>query len=587
MGTSVSNLQFLGVPEETVRAALPKTLVGRWSERFVTACPDMAFRSLERKGAFLSRKLACTLLSVSMFDGDTVSLVLFREGKRLTRHVFDLETGESVVGNPKVFCAGLGLPEELAPKLKRLFASCPSQEEKLSILQALLGAPLLIRYGDEEDGYLPQEPVKADSGPLEEWAREHPEPPKIKNQCRAELIQEIPEKLRAGSHYESNIILLRSPFRITEEDLKTYGTIFKIGEVIGECDDEVWARPLADGQLELVQLPQPGISPEQYRAFLHMDPPDVDVVYPDYRYMYHDGRLVITTNLWEKDLIGGGNCPAQTVVVHDTAGILPYPLPLTLDGGPAVTHDPLHLLPDGGFLAAVVPCFDTSVSPHVLMRESALIRYGPDGTRRWAFWGTGHVVKATAERVFVVSPDDYTPTYDSKQLLALSMDGEVIAQCPIPSSPYGTKVHMLGDIPYILEPLGYRKDDLLHRLTPDLRPDGEVLVPEMSRLAVSPDGTRLYAAGYESGMRVIDTASLSVLHELRQKSSFSCPVMDSQGRLWMRGNGCFECRTQELECISRHRLKGAITDIYLNNAGQVCAVTFQRKTYTIRVYRFS
>ena len=66
----------------------------------------------------------------------------------------------------------------------------------------------------------------------------------------AELIQEIPEKLRAGSHYESNIILLRSPFRITEEDLKTYGTIFKIGEVIGECDDEVWARPLADGQLD-------------------------------------------------------------------------------------------------------------------------------------------------------------------------------------------------------------------------------------------------------------------------------------------------------------------------------------------------
>ena len=200
MGTSVSNLQILGVPEETVRAALPKTLVGRWSERFVTACPDMAFRSLERKGAFLSRKLACTLLSVSMFDGDTVSLVLFREGKRLTRHVFDLETGESVVGNPKVFCAGLGLPEELAPKLKRLFASCPSQEEKLSILQALLGAPLLIRYGAEEDGYLPQEPVKADSGPLEEWAREHPEPPKIKNQCRAELIQEIPEKLRLRGH---------------------------------------------------------------------------------------------------------------------------------------------------------------------------------------------------------------------------------------------------------------------------------------------------------------------------------------------------------------------------------------------------
>lgn len=40
MGTTVSNLQIFGAAESAVKAALPKALVGQWSERFVTACPD-------------------------------------------------------------------------------------------------------------------------------------------------------------------------------------------------------------------------------------------------------------------------------------------------------------------------------------------------------------------------------------------------------------------------------------------------------------------------------------------------------------------------------------------------------------------
>lgn len=576
MGTSVSNLQILGVPEETVRAVLPRALVGKWSERFVTACPDMAFQSLERKASFLSRKLACTVLSVSMFDGDAVSLVLFREGKRLTRHAVNPETGESVAGNPKVFCAGLGLPEELAPKLKRLFADCPSQEEKLSILQDLLGAPLFLRYGDEEDGYLPEKPVRADSGPLEEWAREHPEPPKIKNQCKAELIQEIPDLFFHGD-IDGQVFLLRPLAIADEEEAASWGG--KAGEVMGIAySGGKLAYPLPDGHLKLTQLEDPPIS-QALEDYLF---DGKSVSFDHFSYAFLDGRLVTAADFFlERDY---QSCsPYQTVLLHDTAGILPCYLPLTLEGRPIIAHQ-FCLLPDGGFLAAIAPQFDDSYPP-ARTREPALIRYGPDGTQHWAFWGAGHVVKTTAERVFVVSPDDYTP--DSKQLLVLSMDGEVIAQCPVPCSPYGTEVHILGGIPYILEPLGCRKDDLLHRLTSDLQPDGEVFVPYMSSLAVSPDGTRLYAAGYESGMRIIDTASLSVINELRQKSSFSCPVMDSQGRLWMCGNGCFECRTQELECISRHRLKGDVCQVYRNEAGQVCAVTFQRKKYIIRVYRFS
>ena len=128
MGTTVSSLQILGVPEQAVRDALPRALVGQWSARFVTAClDDMFFQQLDRKAGTLSKKLGCTVLSVSMFDGDVLTLSVYQNGKFLTRHSVDPESERCKAGNPKLFCSALGLPEELAPKLKRLFAGCELQ----------------------------------------------------------------------------------------------------------------------------------------------------------------------------------------------------------------------------------------------------------------------------------------------------------------------------------------------------------------------------------------------------------------------------------------------------------------------------
>lgn len=576
MGTSVSNLQFLGVPEEAVQAALPRALVGKWSERFVTACPDMAFQVLERKASFLSRKLACTVLSVSMFDGDALSLVLFREGKRLTRHAVNPETGESVAGNPKVFCAGLGLPEELAPKLKRLFADCQMQEEKVGILQNLLGAPLFLRYGDEEDGYLPEKPVRADSGPLEEWAREHPEPPKIKNQCKAELIQEIPDLFFHGD-IDGQVFLLR-PLAIADEEEASWGG--KAGEIIGvENSGGKLAYPLPDGHLKLTQLEDPPIS-QALEDYLF---DGKSVSFDHFSYAFLDGRLVIAADFFlERDY--QSYSPYQTVLLHDTAGILPCYLPLTLEGRPIIAHQ-FCLLPDGGFLAAIAPPFDDSCPP-VRMGEPALICYGPDGTQKWVFWGTDQIIQVMEDRICTAARKQFDRPGDGK-LFVLNMDGTLAAQCPIPYSPYGTPAYVLGGILYILETLDYQKDALLHRLTPDLRPDGEVLVPYMSSLALSPDGALLYAAGYESGLRVIDANSLNILRDLPKKAGFYDAVADDRNRLWAFSGAYAECYTLELELISRHRLKGDVCQVYRNEAGQVCAITFQHSKYITRVYRFS
>lgn len=116
MGTSLSNLQILGAEESSVRSALPKAVVGRWSERFVTACPgELSFGPLNRTANQLSKTLSCTVLAVSIFDGDALDLTLYDQGKRLTRHIVNPEGDVLTAGNPKLFCSALAFRRKLRP----------------------------------------------------------------------------------------------------------------------------------------------------------------------------------------------------------------------------------------------------------------------------------------------------------------------------------------------------------------------------------------------------------------------------------------------------------------------------------------
>lgn len=487
MGASVSSLQILGVPEDTVRDALPGALVGTWSKRFVTACLGPDFMETERKARSLSKKLQCTVLAASLIDGDTLRLMLYQSGKNLTYHIALPKYGTHKAGNSALFCSVLGLPEALAPKLKRLLAGCEIQEEKLGILQALLGAPLLIHCGE-----ILGEAVKEDSGPLENWIRERLAPLKIKNRYKAELIQEIPDRhpeftlaLRSGT------LILRPAVR--GEDRAREYVIERTGDILGyACAGGEWARPLPDGRLELVPLADP----------------DTADRFDTYLYAQSEDRLVTAAVLHGPDPSGfpGAYKPTQTVIVHDTAGILPCPLPLTLENSPATGT--FTLLPDGGFLAEICPQFDGS-RPPVQIREPALACYGPDGTQRWTAEGVARVVRLEEGRICAVMEDD---SGHPECLLVLDMDGAVME-------------------------------------------------------------------------RTSDAASLDAACE-GAASVPNTTATDGQGNLWMCAGSYFSCYTPELECISRHRLKGKVCQVYRNETGQVCAVTFQPSKYIIRVYRF-
>ena len=577
MGTTVSNLQILDVPEDAVRAALPHALVGTWSERFVTACPDLGPRQLERRAASLSKRMECTLLLTAMLDGDALWLTLYQNGKRLTGHKALPSPDACVVGNPKLFCSALGLPEELTPKLRRLFADCTMQEEKLAILQTLLGAPLFLRWDSEPS----EEPVTADSAPLIQWVMEHPLPPKIKNQCKAELIQEIPDR---GLEYgQTDVAMILRPTVRKDDDYKGWYTKHRAGDILGRAErGGEWCRPLPDGRLELIPLVDPLIPYRLWMdAFPEGGPPPR--IPSSYEYAVLDGRMVTTTSLYPpKPDDFGAYTPGCSAILHDTAGILTSHI-LTLDGEPATGK--FHLLPDGGFLAAVAACCDDS-RPPVQTRPPALACYGPDGMQRWRVWGVSYVVKVVNDLIYAVT--DYEgEDRDQQRLLAINMDGTVIAQCAIPFSPYSTGVHFIEGTPYLLEPLGYQKDDLLHRLTPDLLPDGDARVPSMSSLALSPDQTLLYCAGYHAGLQVMDAATLQTLRRMDRPDDFSSPIVDGQNRLWVSNKSYSECYDSGLALISRHRLAGSPCSFHRTLDGDICAVTFQNRRYLIRVYRFS
>jgi len=577
MGTTVSNLQILGVTEDAVRNALSRTLVGSWSKRFVTACPDLSPQQLERAAVSLSKELECTLLLAAMLDGDALWLTLYQNGKRLTGHKALPSPDACVVGNPRLFCSTLGLPEELAPKLRRLFSDCSMQEEKLAILQTLLGTPLFLRWDDDP----PEEPMEADPAPLIQWVNDHPVPPKIKNQCKAELIQEIPDR---GLEYgrEAGSMILRYAVR-KDDGYKDWYTEHRAGDILGYSNrGGEWCRPLPDGRLELTTLADPLIPYKLWAdAFPEGGPPPR--VPSSYEYAVLDGRVVTATSLYPPKPDGfGAYTPSCSAILHDTVGIL-SPHILTLDGEPVTGK--LQLLHDGGFLATIPSLHDDS-RPPVKMRRSALARYDPDGKQLWTVCGVDYVVAIVDGLIYAVT--DYEDTDREKQhLLAINLSGSVTSQCPIPFSPYISKTHIIGNIPYLLEPLEHRQDALLHRLTPDLLPDGEVLVPDMSDFALSPDHTLLYCAGYHAGLQVMDATTLRVLGRINRLDDFCAPIVDSQNRLWVSNKSYFECYDPELTLISRHRLAGGVCSLHCTAAGEACAVTFQERRCLIRVYRFS
>lgn len=539
MGTTVSSLQILGTTEDAVKAAMPDAVVGKWSERFITACPgELWFGQLDRKAGWLSRKLDCTVLSVSMFDSDDLSLALYVSGKRVVRHAVYTQAEGRALGNANVFCEGLGLSSQIAPLLKRLFTG-PDQEEKLQVLSSLLGAPLFVRWDDD---FTAVEFQLADEGPLHAWIKAHPLPPKLKNQTNMELVQEIGER---SVDYGAGALILRPLSYADEEDARLFGCA--VGQVIGCCSSGgEWAHWDGDGHLQRTALSENGLD--------------------NLSYAKADGRLLT----FASDMVGdefNGYTPGMTRVVFDSAGLLP--LPLTA-GGTSTTLCRGYLLPDGGFLAVLRPVNGAD--------RSEMYRYSTKGDVLWSWKGKINRVTLIGDRIYLSAN-----SVGETMLHCLTLAG----QCLYSAAAHSDEpVQTDGTYLYQLKRGDYRQDDTLLRFTLDLREAGQLSVPYLSDLAIAPDGSFLVCAGCGSGVMVIDLERFELRKELRSQKNYYLAVVDGKNRIWTAGGGYFECWSPELELLSRHRFAGDIVDHTLNQAGEMCIAVYQRNKYLTRVYRF-
>lgn len=375
-------------------------------------------------------------------------------------------------------------------------------------------------------------------------------------------------------------MLLRRPVR--EGDAADYYTEYRIGDILGfTMRGGEWCRPLPDGCLEMVPLADPPVPPGLWaEAFPEGGPPpDLPL---EYRYAFLGDRVVTFADLYPPGPDSfGAYAPCCTTLLHDTAGILsPCALASWLIQGT------VHLMPDGGFLAAAAPRCDNA-RPSERARGSALVRWGADGRPLWTLQGVDCVLGAADGTIYAAADRGCGGTPgEGRRLLALRPDGRAVADCPIPCSPLDTEVRLVGGRPCLLEPQNYRGDVRLRRLTRDLRPDGEALVPAMPGLSLSPDGRLLYCAGWRAGLQVMDAATLEVLARRDCPEDLCTPIVDGQNRLWVSGRGGFACYDQRLDLVSRHRVPGTVCSLHRTAAGEVCAVTFQERRCLIRVYRF-
>lgn len=197
----------------------------------------------------------------------------------------------------------------------------------MSILSQLLGAPLYARWDTPESFQF----TPADCAPLEAWLNDHPLPPKVKNQGKAELIQEIPDLCLDGGP----VILFRPLAYADNRDAAVFGC--KIGDVIGQHRyGGFWGQQNADGTLALIPLEEDSILP--------ILSPDDHAPTGTLEYAELGGRLVTYGDkLAPHPSFSGAFVPSQCVILADTAGLCPTPLALTLDGEPV--QGKLHLLP--------------------------------------------------------------------------------------------------------------------------------------------------------------------------------------------------------------------------------------------------
>lgn len=542
MGTFLGNLQVYGAPLAEVSALLPKAAVGQWSERFVTVlAPDFGLGSVDRPARALSKKLPQTaVLSVGLADSDLLELAVWQDGRRLTVRAHMPYDGVPKRGDPKVFCRAFGLPPEDEKRLKAVWAKGDA-EEQLELTGCLLGAPLWC-----EAEYPPEEQAVRDAARVDRWLAQHPDPPRVKNQTRAEEIQFLPGYTARW-------------------DTSVHG-----GALQG-----IWCqRPREGGgcrpEEDVVFRPGPSGCLEEWAECRKIAKFRTD--------LKHTGGRVFA--LWLHLENGwSGTEGSYSMLLADSWNVLPCPFRFALDGRDRECQV-FWSMEDGGLIGWVHSCgiFDEDWK---ILDPDELVCYAPDGGVRW-------------RRPLNEGKRSGYPEILHNNTMWLKSDMGWVGLDPadgrectrIPEEP-GIELELLdcpsepGELWAVRSWFEREKRSTEYRLL-RLDRNGKVLqrgsLP--AHLSRSLGGLvflrdRILFYSFDEGLWLLDRNTLSVLKGMADHRTYVDAVPDSLGRIWVQvGDSTMEAYDQDLKLLSRHRLKGSIMGRYLDDQGRLCAVTY-------------
>ena len=532
MGMTLASLHVLGGNPEQLHILMPNAIVGTWSADCVSIFDAALVPGVvDKQARTLSKKVSQPVLSVWLFDSDAVGFSIFQGGKPVASHILNPD-GYQKFGNIPLFCRVCSLPEEDIPRLRAVWRKGDA-ETQLDLTACLLGLPLA--YGGEA---LPERPCRRETEPVDRWIQERPAPPRIKNQAKAELIQELPR-------FRYSICGIH--------DSRFYASI------------EPYDNPYTMNSLHLWTAQPDGTIQESWSS-------DHDVQ------IFTSSSRVICTS-WQEGR-----------VLYDSAGLLPsgFPLPGSL-----------YLLENENILQLALSETGTDISGRRMPADKVetLCCHGPDGTLLWQ------------RRQ---DPDCRCIGQNGRELLLqeYTREGAYLARLDLTTGQeLGRSGGVIGaNINYTIweheawwiihdgllfngRTWSRNKDGLLTKLDKGMRPLAETSLPFCPQaLFFSPDRRYAYQFIFESQVLVLDTAHLTVQHDLQDRAYLSPLGFDKRGnesRFWLqRGNSTVEAWDETLtKPLSRHRLKGTLMGHHRDEQGHLCVVTWDKKSTIFRIFR--
>ena len=520
MGTTLASLHVRGGDLEQIRGWMPDAAVGRWARD----CVSVFHKSLlpgtaDKKARALSREIPQPVLSAWLFDGDAVGISIFQRGKTVMSHICN-PVGFSRMGNIPLFCTVWGLPEEDVLRLRGIWKK-GSGEEQLDLTAALLGLPLCF---DAE--LLPDTLCERDPAYVDHWIRERPDPPRIKNQAKAELIQELP-----NFRFQNNR-LVQSPFYVSVDP---------------------WDNPYAHDRHHIWRVCSDGTVGEVWSSDVMLQ-------------FFPAANRILCVDFYEK------------TVEYDSAGLLPRGWPVRGCG--------LLILEDGKILQTEGPdaeeCMVVCCAPEgtELWRKTGLSGQGRIFAHNGQelIWING---PSTEQMIRIDLADGHEidritcPPGVNVYFKIWDRGAWWIAHDEMRRE----KGHWRNE--------GCRLVRLDRDLNPQAK---VTLPSFPQDIVFSPDGELVYVFLYQEQVLAMDTEDLAVRHVLCSKDFLAPLGFDNRGtgpRFWLQREGStVEAWDPQLgTALSRHRLKGEIAGCHRDGDDSVCVSTWDRRKCIFRIYR--